>query len=91
MDNPHHPDTMIFHDFLKSFNLTNLITEGTHKSQHTFDLIIISKSSNIALKPELGHKSSDDSFIHCNLNMAKPMRNGALSLTATSRKLINQV
>ena len=77
MDNPHHPDTIIFHDLLESFNLTNLITEATDKSlHHTLNLIITDKSSNITLKPELGHMLSDHSFIHCNLNMAKPMRKG---------------
>ena len=54
MDNPHHPDTIIFHDFLKSFNLINLITESIHKSQDNLNLIITDKSSDIPLKPELG-------------------------------------
>ena len=90
MDNPHHPDTIIFHDFLKSFNLTNLITEATHKSQHTLNLIITEKSPNIAIKHELGHMLSDHSFIHCNLNMAKPMRKGAL-ITHCDLKKIDQL
>ena len=87
MDNPHHPDTIIFHDFVKSFNLTNLITEGSHKSQYTLDLIITDKSSNIALKPEMGHMLSEYSFIHCNLNMAKPMRKGTLITNCDVRKI----
>ena len=62
MDSPHHLDTITFHDFLQSFNLKNLITEATHKSQHTLNLIITDKSSNTALKPELGHMLSDHSL-----------------------------
>ena len=64
MDNPHHPDTIIFHDFLKSTNLTNLITDATHKSQHMLNPIITDKSSNIALKAELSHILPDHSFIN---------------------------
>ena len=89
MDNPHHLDSIIFHDFFKSFNLTNLITEATHKSQHTLNLIITDKSSDIAFKPELDRMLSDHSFIHCNLNMAKPMRNGAL-ITKSQLKKVDQ-
>ena len=90
MDSPHHPGTIIFNDFLKGFNLTNLITEATHKPQHTLDLIITGKSSNITLKPELGYMLSDHSFIHCNLNIAKPLRKGTL-ITHHDLKQIDQL
>ena len=89
MDIPHHPTTIIFHDFLKSLNLTNLIKEAIHKSQHTLDLIITDKLSNITLKPELGQMLSDHSFIHCNHNMSKPMRKRAL-ITQCDLKEIDQ-
>ena len=87
MDNPHHPDTIIFHDFLKSFNLTNLITGATHKSQHILHLIITDKSSNTALKPELDNMLSEHSFIHCNLNMTKPVTKGTLIIHSDLKKI----
>ena len=49
-----------------------------------------SKSSNTALKPELGHMLSDHNFIHYNLNIAKSMRKGTL-ITHCDLKIIDQL
>ena len=34
MDKPHLSDTILFNDFLDTFNLTNKVTFSTHLSQH---------------------------------------------------------
>ena len=40
MDKPEHPDTVMFNDFLQSFDLINFTTFPTHISKHTLDLVI---------------------------------------------------
>ena len=42
VDNPEHPDTIIFNDFLESFDLINFTTFATHASRYTLDLVITS-------------------------------------------------
>ena len=42
VDNPEHPETVIFNDFLESFDLINFTTFPTHISKHTLVLVITS-------------------------------------------------
>ena len=42
MDNPTDSDTILFNDFLDSFNLGNKIDFEMHQNHHTLDLIITS-------------------------------------------------
>ena len=42
MDNPTDSDTILFNDFLDSFNLVNKIDFEMHQNHHTLDLIITS-------------------------------------------------
>ena len=40
-DNSHLSDTILFNDFLDTFNLTNKVTFSTHLPHHTIDLILV--------------------------------------------------
>ena len=42
VNNPEHPDTVIFNEFLESFDLINFTTFPTHVSRHTLNLVITS-------------------------------------------------
>ena len=69
MDKPHLSDTILFNDFLDTFNLTNKITFPTHLSQHTIDLILVENQSMIINGIKQGHLFSDHHFIHAVLSI----------------------
>ena len=54
IDNSEHPNTVIFNDFLESFDLINFNTFPTHISKHTLDLVITS-SHKLIKSIGLGH------------------------------------
>ena len=47
MDDLQHPDTIIFNDFLDSFNLKNHVSFHTHTSKHYLDLCITDNTTNL--------------------------------------------
>ena len=63
MDSPEAPDTILFNNFLDSFNLKNLVDFSTHLSNHSIDLIITDKNSSLISHPRRGHVLSDHHFI----------------------------
>ena len=70
MDKPEHPDTVIFNDFLKSFDLINLTTFPTHIYKHTLDLVITS-SHRLIKSIGQGHFLSDHSFVDVTLHVSR--------------------
>ena len=65
------PGTIIFSDFLQSFDLQNMVPFITHKSQNHLDLVIQQRSYYILQPAYPGHMMSDHLLIHCNLNIKK--------------------
>ena len=47
MDKPHLSDTILFNDFLDTFNLTNKVTFSTHLSQHITYLMLVENQSTM--------------------------------------------
>ena len=86
MDMSHLSDTIIFNDFLDTFNLTNKVTFSTHLSQHIIDLMLFETQSTIVNGIRQGHLFSDHHFIHADLCITTPKPNGKL---VSFRKLKN--
>ena len=72
MDKPHLSDTMLFNDFLDTFNLTNKVTFSTHLLQHIIDLILVKNQSMIVKGIKQGHLFLDHHFIHADLCITTP-------------------
>ena len=70
MDKPEHPDTVIFNDFLESFDLINFTTFPMHISRHTLDLVITS-SHRLVRSIGQGHFLSDLCFAHVTLHVSR--------------------
>ena len=69
MDNPTDSDTILFNDFLDSFNLVNKIDFETHQNHHTLDLIITSYDYDSITNVSQGHYLSDHCFIPATLQL----------------------
>ena len=69
MDNPMDSDTILFNDFLDSFNLVNKIDFEMHQNCHTLDLIITSDEYDSITNVSQGHYLSDHCFIHATLQL----------------------
>ena len=69
MDKPTDSDTILFNDFLDSFNLVNKIDFETHQNHHTLDLIITSYNYDSITNVSWGHYLSDHCFIHATLQL----------------------
>ena len=65
VDNSEHPDTVIFNDFLESFDLINFTTFPTCISKNTLDLVIIN-SHRLIKSIGQGYFLSDYWFFRCN-------------------------
>ena len=72
VDNPEHPDTIIFNDFLESFDLINFTTFPTHESIHTLDSVITS-SHGLIKSIKQGHFLSDHCFVDSTLHVSRPV------------------
>ena len=72
MDITDDPNTIIFNDFLDSFNLYNHVNFPTHKSLHCFDLVITDTNWNFMHAIKQGHMLSEHNFIDCSLHIEKP-------------------
>ena len=72
MDKLHLSDTILFNDFLDTFNLAYRVTFSTHLSQHTMDLMLFETQSTIVSGIRQGHPFSDHHFIHADLCIATP-------------------
>ena len=70
MDDLQHPDTIMFNDFLDSFNLKNHVSFPTHTSKH--HLCITDNTTNLVSRVTQGHALSDHNFIHVSLEISKP-------------------
>ena len=55
MNNPMDSDTILFNDFLDSFNLVNKIDFEMHQNHHTLDLIITSHDYDSITNVSWGH------------------------------------
>ena len=66
--NPEHPDTVIFNDFLESFDLINFTTFPTHTSRHTLDLVI---TSSHELIKSIKHFLLDHCFVDATLHVSR--------------------
>ena len=69
LDNPMDSDTILFNDFLDSFNLVNKIDFEMHQNHHTLDLIITSHDYDSINNVSRGHYLSDHCFIHATLQI----------------------
>ena len=72
MDKPHLSDTILFNNFLDTFNITNKVMFSTHLPQHTIDLILVENPSSIVNGIKQGHLFSDHHFIHADLCITTP-------------------
>ena len=72
MDKPHLSDTILFNDFLDTFNLTNKVMFSTHLSQHIIDLMLVKNQSMIGSGMKQGYLFSDHHFIHAELSITIP-------------------
>ena len=72
MDMPHLSDTILFNDFLDTFNLINKVTFSTHLSQHIIDLMLFKTQSTIVNGIRQGHVFSNHHFIHAELCITTP-------------------
>ena len=72
VDNPEHPDTVIFNDFLESFDLINFTTFPTYASRHSLDLVITS-SHRLIKSIKQGHFLSDHCFVDSTLCVSRPV------------------
>ena len=70
MDKPEQSDTVIFNDFLESFDLINFTTFPTHISKHTLDLVITSFHRLIKSIGQ-GHFLSDHCFVDVTLHVSR--------------------
>ena len=62
-----------FLDIINNFGLDQIVTDETHQSGHTLDLIITRQGDNIVKgRPETKHFISDHGFVHCPLGFPKP-------------------
>ena len=86
MDMPHLSDTILFNDFLDTFNLANRVTFSTHLSQHTIHLMLFNTQSTIVNGIRQGYLFPDHHFIHADLCITTPKPNGKL---VSYRKLKN--
>ena len=66
---PTDSDTILFNDFLDSFNLINKIDFETDQNHHTLDLIITSYDYDSITNVSRGHYLSDHCFIHATLQL----------------------
>ena len=71
MDDLQHPDTIMFNDFLDSFNPKNHVSFHTHTSKHHLDLCITDNTTNLVSRVTRGHVLSDHNFIHISLKNSK--------------------
>ena len=69
MANPTDSDTILFNDFLDSFNLINKIDFETHQNHHTLYLIITRYDYDSITNVSQGHYLSDHCFIHATLQL----------------------
>ena len=69
MDSPEALDSILFNDFLDSFNLKNLVDFSTHLSNHSIDLIIMDKNSSLISHPRRCHMLSYHHFILADLQI----------------------
>jgi len=83
MNKPTDPEANKFKNILSSFNLTQHVTEPTHKLGNTLDLLITRKSS-ILVKHEVDTLISDHNNILFEINLKKPE---CPQKTVKSRKL----
>ena len=72
VNNPEHPDTIIFYDFLESCDLINFTTFPTHVSIHTLDLVITS-SYRFIKSIKQGHFLLDHCFVNSTLHVSRPV------------------
>ena len=72
VNNPEHPDIIIFNDFLESFDLINFTTFPTHVSRHTLDLVIAS-SHGLINSVKHGHLLLDHHFVDSTLHVSRPV------------------
>ena len=72
MDKPHPSDTILFNDFLDTFNLTNKVMFSTHLSQHIIDLVLVENQSTIVNEIKQRHLFSDHHFIQAKLYITIP-------------------
>ena len=74
MDKPHLSDTILFNNFLDTFNLTNKLTFSTHLSPHIIDLMLVENQSMIVNGITLTsrHLFLDHHFIHAELCITTP-------------------
>ena len=72
VDNPEHPDAVIFNTFLGSFDLINFTTFPTHASRHTLDLVITS-SHRLIKSIKQGHFLLDHCFVDSTLHVSRPV------------------
>ena len=76
MDMPFLLDTILFNDFLDTFNLTNKVTFSTNLSQHIIDLMLFKAQSTIVNGIRQGHLFSDHHFIQAELWITTPKPDG---------------
>ena len=72
VNNPEHPGTVIFNDFLESFYLIYFTTFPTHVSRHTLDLVITS-SHGVIKSIKQGHFLLDRCFLDSTLHVSRPV------------------
>ena len=72
VDNPEHPDTVIFNAFLESFDLINFTTFPTHESRHTLDLVI-TNSLRLIKSIKQGHFLLDYCFVDPTPHVSRPV------------------
>ena len=74
VNNPEHPDTVIFNDFLETFDLINFTTFPTNVSRHTLDFDLVITSSRRLIKSiKQGHILSDHCFVDSTLHVSRPV------------------
>ena len=72
MNKPHLSDTILFNNFLDTFNLTNKVTFYTHLSQHIIELMLVKNQSMIVNEIKQGHLFSDHHFLLAELCITIP-------------------
>lgn len=88
-DDPDRPDTKRICNTLSNHNLTQYITQPTHRHGHTLDWIISRQSDNFVLATDVSLAlPSDHSAILCSLDLSPPSRTKRI-VTRRNLKSIN--
>ena len=72
MENTANPNSIMFSDFLDSFNLQNHVNFCIHIADHHIDLCITERDSGLFQSISKGHLILDHNFIHTKLRAPKP-------------------